>query len=34
MELWFTEKHTEHVKFSIQVDKPVLRTLHALYVSP
>lgn len=21
MELWFTEKHTEHVKFSIQVDK-------------
>ena len=21
MELWFTEKHTEHVKFSIQVDR-------------
>ena len=21
MELWFTENHTEHVKFSIQVDK-------------
>lgn len=21
MELWFTENHTEHVKFSIEVDK-------------
>ena len=21
MELWFTEKHTENVKFSIQVDR-------------
>jgi spermidine synthase len=23
MELWFTEKHTEHVKFSIQVDRQI-----------
>lgn len=23
MELWFTEKHTENVKFSIQVDKQI-----------
>lgn len=27
MELWFTEKHTEHVKFSIQVDRQLYSSL-------
>ena len=29
MELWFTENHTEHVKFSIQVDKQLYISIDA-----